>query len=141
MADVFERNRAILCHFDSYSALLLFARFGRTLLAPEAAPEGAAPLASATPGPEHDPGAVRDALAARYGLNAEELQHQARFSAWLDGPSGPVRVHLFRVKTFSPPKDELAAHEGTWKPVSELRGVAKPELDYARTVFNLIMGG
>lgn len=139
MPDVFERNQAILCHFDSYSALLLFARFGRTLLAPGAAETS--PLESAEASDLHAPEAVRDALAARYGLVADELVHQPRFSAWLAGPSGPVRVHLFRVNSFSPPKAALEAHEGAWRPVSELRGVAKHELDYARSVFNLIMGG
>mgnify|MGYP003481449180 CR=1 FL=1 len=62
---VLDRNRVILCHFDSYSAALLFARYGSSVLAPTPLPEAA----SAMPAPEdagehYAPAAVLDALAA-----------------------------------------------------------------------------
>ncbi len=66
---IFDRNRVILCHFDSYSTALLFARYGASVLAPAPLPEAA----SAMPAPsdateQHTPSAVLDALVARYGL-------------------------------------------------------------------------
>lgn len=46
--EIFTKNRVILSHFDSYSTALMFARFGSTLLAPGALPEGSA-ITSAPP--------------------------------------------------------------------------------------------
>ena len=141
MSDAFDHNRAILCHFDSYSALLLFARFGSSLLLPEPAPEAATGAVQASPTELHDPARVRNALVERYGLTESELLHLPQFEAWLDGTPAPLRVHLFRVKSFSPPAELIERHEGKWKPVSELRGIFPHELGYARRIFELIMGG
>ena len=154
MTTPFDHNRVILCHFDSYSALLLFARFGRTLLLPEAAPAGAS-LASDThrqeqlaAGPEpYAAAAVGGALAERYGFSPQELVCVPQFEEWLSteassgSPATALRVHLFRINTFAPPKSQIEPYEGQWKPVSELRGVVAHELGFARRVFDIIMGG
>jgi len=139
--DVFEHNRVILFHFDSYSALLSFARFGRTMLAPGALPDGAMPSSPREPGPAHAPAPVLAAIAERYGLELSELTPVDDFDAWAYSDSGPVRVHLVRIRTFEPPRALLAAHDGTFKPVSEMRGIPPHELGYAREVFDLVMGG
>lgn len=43
-SDLLDRNRVILCHFDSYSAALLFARYGSSVLAPTPLPEAASDM-------------------------------------------------------------------------------------------------
>ncbi|HET7538517.1 MAG TPA: hypothetical protein VFK05_01550 [Polyangiaceae bacterium] len=141
-SELFAKNRVILSHFDSYSTALVFARFGKTLLAPEALPEGAA-LAAAPAAVEniHGGDAVLQATIERYGLSAAELFREAQFDAWLTAGSDRLRIHLLRFKTFLAPAEAIAPHGGVFKPISELRGSAPLELGLVRGVFNLIMGG
>jgi len=139
--DLFEHNRVILIHFDSYSALLSFARFGRTMLAPGALPEQSMPVGERSPEPIHAREPVLSAISERYGLSASELLPLDAFDAWAHGDTGPVRIHLVRIQSFEPPRERLAAHDGTFKPISEMRGIPQHELGYARQIFELVMGG
>lgn len=140
--DILACNRVILAHFDSYSTALVFARWGRTMLLPQALPESATPMAEppAAIGPEHDAAAVKQAVVERYGLNPDELMHASDFNHWAQTDDGPVRIHLLRFTTFDAPKAAIAAHDGVFKPISELRGSAMNELMLLREVFNLIIG-
>jgi hypothetical protein len=137
-----DRNRVILCHFDSYSTALLFARYGGSVLAPTPLPESA----SAMPAPgdateQHNPGAVLDALVAQHGLDPTQLKLDDGFQAWLSGDDGPIRVHLARFTTFEAPREAIEPLGGVFKPISEMRGMPMIELNLMRQVFDLVMGG
>ena len=135
-----DRNRVIFCHFDSYSAALLFARFGTSVLAPSPLPEGASAMSGFTAsGAEYEPAAAVNALAALYGFNATELTLVDGFEEWVNAES-PIRIHLARFTTFEPPRDALERHGGLFKPISEMRGMAMHELHLLRRAFNLIIG-
>lgn len=140
--DILTHNRVILSHFDSYSAALLFARWGKTLLLPEALPESAAPTpAPADIGPLHVGDAVMHAAIERYGLNPAQLTRMDDFDAWLQTNTGPMRIHVLRFNTFEAPAPAIESHGGVFKPISELRGAAMIELTLLRQVFNLVIGG
>jgi hypothetical protein len=139
--DILGNNRVLLTHFDSYSAALLFARWGKTLLAPAALPEGATLMEPPEVFDEkHAPEAVRAAIAKQLNLNPAELNVDTQFNHWFQTADGPVRVHLLRFNTFEAPKQAIAGTEGVFKPISELRGGAREELGLAREVFNLTLG-
>ncbi len=139
--DILGNNRALLTHFDSYSAALLFARWGKTLLAPAALPEGATLMdAPEVSDEKHAPEAVRAAIAKQLNLNPAELNIDTQFNHWFQTAVGPVRVHLLRFNTFEAPKQAIAGTGGGFKPISELRGGAREELGLAREVFNLTLG-
>ena len=141
-SDLLDRNRVILCHFDSYSAALLFARYGGSVLAPTPLPEAASDMpAPDDAGEQHAPAAVLDALAAKYGLDTAQLKIDDGFQAWLWGDNGPIRIHLARFTTFEAPGEAIAPHGGAFKPISQMRGMPMAELNLMRQVFNLIMGG
>ena len=139
---IFDANRVILSHFDSYSAALVFARFGGTLLIPAALPGGT--VAAPTPSDissAHDGSAVHDAVVRRYQLNADELVRMSGFDAWMETGSRLVRVHLLRFTTFLAPAEAIAVHGGVFSPISNLRGSSRLELELVRQGFNLILGG
>jgi hypothetical protein len=139
---VLGANRVILSHFDSYSAALVFARFGKTLLLPDALP--APGISTAVPesiAPVHGGQVVLDAVVERYQLNAAELVRMKGFDAWMESDAGLVRVHLLRFTTFLAPADAISPHGGTFAPISNLRGCARHELELVRQGFNLILGG
>lgn len=136
-----ERNRVILCHFDSYSAALLFARYGGSVLAPTPLPEAARDMpAPDDVGAQHAPAAVLDALAAKYGIDAAQLKMDDGFQAWRSDDAGPIRIHLARFTTFEAPHAAIEPLGGAFKPISQMRGMPVTELDLMRQVFNLIMG-
>jgi hypothetical protein len=139
---VLGANRVILSHFDSYSAALVFARFGRTLLLPEALPPSAvaAPAPQAVP-PEQDGDAVLQAVIDHYRLNAAEVVRMQGFDAWMNAEGGVLRVHLLRFTTFLAPSEAITDHGGSFAPISSLRGSSRLELELVRQGFNLILGG
>jgi hypothetical protein len=140
--DILSLNRVILAHFDSYSANLVFARWGSTLLLPAPLPESAKPMtAPQEVGPAHAGAAVTAAAIAAYGLNPAELYRMDDFDAWMETAQGPLRVHLLRFSTFEAPAAAIQPRGGVFKPISELRGSAMIELNLLRQVFNLIIGG
>ena len=139
--DLLDRNRVILCHFDSYSAALLFARYGDSVLAPAPLPEAVNDL----PAPDdvdgqHSPGAVLDALVATYGLDAAQLKMDDGFQAWRSDASGPIRIHLARFTGLDAPHAAIEPLGGVFRPISQMRGMPVTELELMRQVFNLIMG-
>ena len=142
-ADLFTRNRVILCHFDSYSTALLFARFGNTLLAPDALPEGAAITTVPAAGADGYAGnRVVQAMIARYSLKPADVLRDSVYDAWLQAERGPpIRVHLLRFQTFLAPAEVIEPHGGVFFPISALRGASRVELALIRGVFNLIVGG
>ena len=140
--DWLARNRVVLCHFDTYSAALLFARWDGTLLAPAALPASAAPMAAPdAAGVGHDGVAVMQAACERYGLNADELVRLDDFDAWMQTDDGPLRVHVLRFDTFEAPGEAIAPHGGRFQHLTQLRGSPMIELDLLRQVFNLMVGG
>lgn len=139
---ILQANRVILAHFDSYSAALLFARWGKCLLAPEPLPEGAVAL----PVPEqidagHDGEAVLQAAVAALKLKPDEIVRMPEFDAWFMADGQPVRVHVLRFTCFEAPAALLEAQGAVFKPISELRGSAMSELMLLREVFNILVGG
>ncbi len=140
--DWLARNRVVLCHFDTYSAALLFAHWDGTLLAPAALPASAAPMAAPIdPGVGHDGAAVRQAACERFGLNADEVVRLDDFDAWMQTEDGPVRVHALRFDTFDAPGEAIAPHGGTFRHLTQLRGSPMIELNLLRQAFNLMVGG
>lgn len=139
----FAKNKVILCHFDSYSTALVFARWpDRSLLLPGPLPADAHSMAALEQAdPAYGADLVKQAAIAQYGLNPDELVYVDDFNQWIQTVDGPVRIHLLRFTTFEAPAHTLAPHEATFKPISELRGSAPVELGLVREVFNLIMGG
>lgn len=139
--DSLTRNRVIFAHFDSYSTALVFPRHGKTMLWPDALPEGATPIAApAEVGPEHAGEPVKQAIVAQLGLNPDDLVHVDAYQQWVQTADGPVRIHLLRFDTFEAPKAAFEPHEGVFKAISELRGHTMSELVLLREVFNLIIG-
>ncbi len=140
--DLFQANRVLLVHFDSYSTALVFAKWPTASLLFDAPLPAGATMGSA---PDqmtavHDGEAVKTATVARLGLNPNEVMWASDFNVWVSTEAGPVRIHLLRFTTFDAPKAALLAHDAVFKPISELRGSDKLELALAREVFNLIIG-
>lgn len=140
--NILDRNRVILCHFDSYSTALVFARYGDSVLAPAPLPETASaiPVLSDVDA-QHAPGAVLDAFVARYGLDPTKLKLDDDFQAWLSSDGDPIRIHLARFTTIDAPHEALEPSGGVFKPISGMRGMPMIELNLMRQAFNLIMGG
>lgn len=142
MSDILEHNRVILCHFDTYSAASLYARYDSTVLVPSPLPEGASPASAPQEISEtHAPEKVKEALCARYGFDPAALNLADGFDEWMDGDKGPVRIHLAKFIALDPPKAEIAASGGTMKPISEMRGIPMAELKLLRVAFDLVMSG
>lgn len=139
--NILEHNRVILCHFDTYSTALVFARYGASVLAPVPLPESASVAPALDASAQHMPGAVLDALVARYNLNASQLKLDDGFQAWMSSDSGPVRIHLVRFTTLDAPREAIEPLGGLFKPISEMRGMPMIELNLMRQVFNLTLGG
>ncbi len=141
-ANILEHNRVILCHFDSYSAALNFARYGDSVLAPAPLSAQASAIAAPESAAEHyNPSPVVDALAAQCGLDAGQLLLDHDFQAWLSDNSVPVRIHLVRFTTFEAPHAAIEPLGGVFKPISGMRGMPPLELNLMRQVFNQIIGG
>jgi hypothetical protein len=139
---ILDHNRAILYHFDSYSAALMFASYATGILAPAPLPESASAMAEPDAADDrHAPGAVLEALAGRYGLDPKELKPDEDFRVWMTSDTGPIRIHLLRFTTFEAPRPALEPLGGVFKPISQMRGLPATDLNLAREVFNLIMGG
>lgn len=140
--NILDSNRVILCHFDSYSTALVFARYGSSVLAPAPLPEAARAMPEPGDADErHTPGAVLDALAAQHVLDLTQLRLDDGFQAWMSSERGPIRIHLARYSTLDAPHQVIEPFGGVFKPISELRGIPMIELNLLRQVFNLIMGG
>lgn len=140
---LWRTNRVILCHFDSYSTALVFARWpDGSLLSPAPLPATATPIAeTVAPLPQHAAQPLMQAAIARLGLDEAELVYVGDFEAWLDSEDGPIRVHLLRFTTFEAPAHRIEGDGGVFRPISALRGAAPAELSLLRKVFDLIMGG
>lgn len=142
MNDILSHNRLILCHFDTYSAALLFARYGTSVITPTPLPDGASAIPEITsPEAQYDSGAALNALAEHYGLDTTQLTLVDGFQEWLSGAENPIRIHLARFTTFEAPRDAISSHGGVFKPISEMRGTAAVELNLLRRAFNLFVGG
>ena len=118
-----DRNRVILCHFDSYSTALLFARYGDSVLSPAPLPASA----SAIPAPndaseQYNPGAVLGAMVAQHGLDPAQLKLDDGFQAWVSSDSGAIRIHLARFTTFEAPRQAIEPLGGLFKPIAKCGG-------------------
>jgi hypothetical protein len=139
---LFDHNRVILSHFDSYSAALVFARFGSSVLATVPLPEVATPIAApAEVSEQHSPGAVLNAVVTHFGIATEKINLDGRFQAWMSGDSGPIRIHLVRFTTQDAPHQSIEPFGGVFKPISEMRKLPMIELNLMRQVFNQTLGG
>ena len=136
--DLLDRNRVILCHFDSYSHALLFPRWEHGMLWPAALPDGAEAMpAPVDPLAGYDVDTVKQALITATGLNPDELAVTEGFEAWFLSPDGPVRVHLLHFTTPDAPKPAIEALGGKFMAMSQLRGSSMTELLLLRQVFGL----
>jgi hypothetical protein len=141
--DLLARNRAMLMHFDSYSAALLFVRWDdTTMLWPEALPDWSqmpapADAASAT----YDGEAVRQAIVARHGFKEAQLVRAGNFDQWAETADGPVRIHLMVFNTPEAPKALIEACDGSFQHLPQLRGADRQELLLLSEAFNLFIGG
>ena len=139
---LFDHNRVILSHYDSYSTALVFARYGASILASTPLPQSAAPMPA--PGDvtdQHDPGAVLAAIVAQAGLDPTQLKLDNDFQEWMSSDSGPIRLHLVRFTTLDTPRQAIEPFGGVFKSISEMRGLPMIELNLMRHIFNLTMGG
>jgi len=139
---LFDHNRVILSHYDSYSAALVFARYGASILATTPLPQSAAPMSAPGDATElHDPGAVLAAIVAQAGLDPAQLRLDEGFQEWMSSDSGPIRLHLVRFTTLDTPRQAIEPLGGVFKSISEMRGLPMIELNLMRQIFNLTMGG
>ena len=139
---ILEHNRIILCHFDTYSTALVFARYGSSVLAPAPLSASASVIPTPDDVSDHDaPEAVLEALVTRFGLDPASLRLDRGFDAWVSSDTGPVRVHLAQFNTFEAPHQAIEPLGGVFKPISAMRGLPMLELNLLRQIFNLIMGG
>lgn len=140
---LFDLNRVILCHFDSYSTALVFARWSnRSLLWPTPLPESAKQVPPpADIDAAHAGAPMLQAAIDHFQVLPEDIVVMDDFNEWLSSDAGPQRVHLLRFTTFEAPAKLIAPEEGVFKPISELRGSNPTELLLLRQVFNLIIGG
>ena len=138
---IFEHNRVILYHFDTYSAALVFARYGNSILAPSPLPENASdrPILSDIDA-KYSHSVVLDAVVLEYGFDPNKLSINEDLDIWMTGDSGPIRIHFIRFSTQDAPKQAIEP-SGVFKPISDMRGVPKSELNIMRQVFNQIIGG
>lgn len=144
---LFDHNRVILSHYDSYSAALVFARYGASILATTPLPQSAAPMSA--PGDvadqhdaeQHNPAAVLAAIVAQAGLDPAQLKLDNDFQEWMSSDSGPIRLHLVRFTTLDTPRQAIEPLGGVFKSISEMRGLPMIELNLMRQIFNLTMGG
>ena len=141
MKTPFDCNRAILCHFDTYSAALLFARFGTSVLVPSPLQEEASVASPpADCGDEYAPATVLDALASDFGLDTTQWSGVEGFQEWRVHADVPTRIHLFRFTGFEAPHAVMEALGGAFKPISQMRGTPMVELNLLRQAFNLFVG-
>ena len=141
-ARIFDHNRVILCHFDSYSAASMFARYGTSVLAPVPLPEDASVMAApADIAAHHAPGAVMEAVIMQYGFPLSALTHVEGFQEWMASATGDIRIHLLRFTTLDAPRAAIEPYGGLFKPISEMRGTPMIELNLLRRAFDLVMSG
>ncbi|MHB1216114.1 MAG: hypothetical protein ACYCY9_14130 [Thiobacillus sp.] len=144
---LFDRNRVILSHFDSYSTALVFARYGASILASAPLSESAAPMpapadaADQYAAEQYSPSAVLDALVVQAGIDPAHVKLDDDFQQWMSSDSGPIRIHLVRFTTLDAPRQAIEPLGGVFKPISDMRGLPMIELNLLRQVFNLTMGG
>ncbi|BBP04723.1 hypothetical protein TPL01_31610 [Sulfuriferula plumbiphila] len=139
---LFDHNRVILSHYDSYSAALVFARYGASILATTPLPQSAVPMPAPGDVTElHDPGAVLAVIVAQAGLDPAQLRLDEGFQEWKSSDSGPIRLHLVRFTTLDTPRQAIELLGGVFKSISEMRGLPMIELNLMRQIFNLTMGG
>ena len=140
--NILDHNRVILCHFDSYSAASVYARYGTSILMPNPLPEGASETeAPAEVGEQYSPDAVIAAMVKNYGLNPAEMGYSEGFEVWMASDAGPIRIHLIRFTTFEAPKAAIEPHGGIFRALSEMRGTPMIELNLLRKAFDLVMNG
>lgn len=139
---IFDHNRVILCHYDSYSSALHFARYGNTIIMPTPLPEGASTISAPDEATElHSPSKVFDALIAKSGLDPTPLKLDDDFETWMSSDSGPIRIHLVHFNTLDIPRAAIEPLDGIFRSISEMRGMPMLELNMMRQVFNQIIGG
>ena len=134
-------HRAILCHFDGYSAALLFARWADgSLLWPGPLPADA--VSAEDIGVPNDGEALRRRVVAQLGVNDADLVCVPEFDEGFrhaDGTEG--RVYLLKFTTFDAPAAAIEPAGGAFKHLPALRGCDRAELALLREVFNLLVGG
>jgi hypothetical protein len=123
----------ILYHKQSTSGMVRFARFGNTVLA--ARLEG---------GDGGDvlphPGPLAAQATARLGLSAGAVHVDGEFHADLLAPGGTLDIRLGEFTTIDPPFDAVAAAEGRFVTLTEIRGLPDTERDVLRLVYEHVLG-
>ncbi|PTD97657.1 hypothetical protein [Pseudothauera lacus] len=123
----------ILYHKQSTSGMVRFARFGNTVLAARlAAGDGGDVLPH--------PGPLATQATARLGLPAGAVRVDGEFHADLLAPGGTLDVRLGEFTTIDPPFDAVAAADGRFVTLTEIRGLPDTERDVLRLVYEHVLG-
>ena len=122
----------ILYHKQSTSGMVRFARFGNTVLA--------ARLAAGDGDTLPHPAPLATQATARLGLQAGAVRVDGEFHADLLAPGGTLDVRLGEFTTIDPPFDAVAAAEGRFVTLTEIRGLPDTERDVLRLVYEHVLG-
>jgi hypothetical protein len=140
---ILQTNRVILCHFDSYSTALLFARWSDgSLLAPGPLPAAAALIEDPQPLPtDQRPEIITEAAITALGIGQTALKYLTDYVARVHSEAGTIPIHLLRFTTLDAPAERIAPHGGVFRHMSALRSADKLELALIRIAFDLMMSG
>lgn len=122
----------ILYHKQATSGMVRFARFGNTVLAARLAAGGGATLPHPAP--------LATQATTRLGLPAGAVRVDGEFHADLLAPGGTLDVRLGEFTTIDPPFDAVAAAEGRFVTLTEIRGLPDTERDVLRLVYEHVLG-
>ena len=138
--DIFDHNRVILCHFDSYSTASLFARYGTSVLAPAPCRKAPAPMQHRPTSPNNMHDAVMEALIARMA-SPDRIDSRRWLPRMDDQRRGPHPYPSRSLYNLRCPAHGIEPHGGVFKPISDMRGTPMIELNLLRRAFDLVMSG
>lgn len=122
----------ILCHKQATSARLRFVRFGDSVIA--------AHLTHDEAGTVPHPGGLIPATVKRTGLSPGDIRLDPEFEATLLASEGALTVRLGELTTIDPPFEALAAVDGRFVGLTEIRGIPDTERDVLRLVYEHMIG-
>lgn len=123
----------VLYHKQSTSARLRFARFGDSIVA-------ARVTTPAGDGVLPHPGTLTVGATDRLGLPAGALQIDSEFEASMLAPEGALTVRLAHFTDIDPPFDAVAAADGRFVSITEMKGIPDTERDVLRLVYEHVIG-
>lgn len=122
----------ILYHKQATSGMVRFARFGNTVIAARLA-VGAAAAVRPHPAP------LAAQVASRLGLSPAAVRIDSAFHADLLAAGGTLAVHLGEFTTIDPPFEAVAAAQGRFVTLTDIRGLPDTERDVLRLVYEHVL--